>query len=922
MVLFWFLLALVLLVAALIILRLDAKQRRSRAGGQRPAVQQGRPRSSSEGLEAGTGQVNAEGDEPQQADNASNADKADSAGQTDQADNADEAGSAGALGKTTNQDDDDNSSAHPTPSTGDSGAADESTGTTTTPSEPGAPMLAPFQRADGDQSGGGVSAAGLAGGAAAAGAVAAGVGAVAAGKTDKSDKTDKAEKAEKKAEKEAEKKAARSAAKQAAADASAADAAAQADAAAHAAADDEALAAASASQSDAAASGPAPSGPEFSDHATSDPAPLDPAEPTVESSPRLLDRVRALLPARRTTARPAEQVEPEPADPLAGSPVVRWLEDREFAPTPTPAPEFRHGDFAGGLSALGTVSHGVFRGRRAIMGVTGGRTVLALRRDTASDVVLDLSRPDVDSEPGFHDAGDVGVLEARTSDYGRLDLVDRDRLIDAIRDVPADVRRIWAEGEWVAATIDGVDDPTGWDDVVMALHGAADVVAPFPPIGGRARALPSELDPGAPAAADGPQADPTMGMDGEVGTGTHGNGPLPDPEDLVVVDDSSDPTATTVPARPTAGTGPVGVAAPGADSGDGSASGFLAAGEVGTAGAAGAAAAATRKGGHLRLVPDRPAARDLSDRPVVADRGDVVDGTDAGASAEAGAPAGDETAIPQPTGEVPEVEGSDVEAPAAEEPAVEEPDPFAEVMKPSGPIESRGDVAADHLEPRPPLARPTRGVGQAYPEDASVPPLAAGVATGGAGIKPLGSEDNEDEIRDEVERFDAARIDGGSDFDGSSGRHGSEASGSEASGSNESGSDGSGSGEGTSGTGRSDSQDANEPAADESASEQRGSGGKHGADDLDPSEVTQKLSVAELAERMGIDPSEMRSSGRRRRRAEPEDEKAEDEKADGGAEESSQSSEASNPAPGRERPGIEPDVERTTRLHLPPDIRE
>ena len=53
-----------------------------------------------------------------------------------------------------------------------------------------------------------------------------------------------------------------------------------------------------------------------------------------------------------------------------------------------------------------------------------------------------------------------------------------------------------------------------------------------------------------------------------------------------------------------------------------------------------------------------------------------------------------------------------------------------------------------------------------------------------------------------------------------------------------------------------------------------------------------------------------------------EDEKAEDEKADGGAEESSRSSEASNPAPGRERPGIEPDVERTTRLHLPPDIRE
>src|SRR5699024_1960919 len=186
---------------------------------------------------------------------------------------------------------------------------------------------------------------------------------------------------------------------------------------------------------DASADAVATTGPVVDD-GPAEPAPLDPAEPTAESSPRLLDRVRALLPARRQPSSALEPVEESPADPLADSPVVRWLEDREFAPTPTPAPEFMHGDFSGGLSALGTVSHGIFRGRRAIMGVTGGRTVLALRRGTASDVVLDLSRPDVEAEPGFHDAGEVGVLEARTSDYGRLDLIDRDRLVDAVREVP------------------------------------------------------------------------------------------------------------------------------------------------------------------------------------------------------------------------------------------------------------------------------------------------------------------------------------------------------------------------------------------------------------------------------------------------------------------------------------------------------
>src|SRR5699024_4314593 len=352
------------------------------------------------------------------------------------------------------------------------------------------------------------------------------------------------------------------------------------------------------------------------------------------------------LPARkphRGADRAAEPVEAEPVDPLAGSPVVRWLEDREFAPTPTPAPEFWHGDFAGGLSARGTVSHGVLRGRRAIMGVTGGRTVLALRRDTASDVVLDLSRPDVDAEPGFHDAGEVGVLEARTSDLGRLDLLDRDRLADSVRNVPASVRRIWAEGEWVAATIDGVDDPSGWDDVVMALHGAADVVAPFPPIGGRARALPAGIDPGAPAAADGPEADPSTGMDGEAGTGTHEAAPLPGSRDDVVVDT---PTATTAPDAAQSGQpGQPEQPVQSVQSGPWA-----------------------KRAGPLRRVPARPAARDLTDVPVKADRGD--------APAETGTeePAVDEAGTEEPgTGE-----------PGTGEPGTEDADPFAEIMESTG----------------------------------------------------------------------------------------------------------------------------------------------------------------------------------------------------------------------------------------------
>ena len=544
------------------------------------------------------------------------------------------------------------------------------------------------------------------------------------------------------------------------------------------------------------------------------------AEPTAQSAPRLLDRVRGFLPARRQNGRPPEQAAAPAVDPLADSPVVRWLEDREFEPTPTPAPEFRHGDFAGGLSALGTVSHGMFRGRRAIMGVTGGRTVLALRRDTASDVVLDLSRADIDAEPGFHDAGEVASLEARSSDYGRLDLIDRDRLTSAVGDVPADVRRIWAEGEWVAATIDGVDDPSTWDDVVVALHGVADVLAPFPPIGGRARALPLEIDPGSPGAADGPEADPTVGMDGEVGTGTHGTtGPAPASvatSDPFAADDIAGQTPVSVPAQATAAEGPD---------------------DEGPDEQPQLPQPEPRRAGHLRLVPERKGARDLADVPVVADRGD----TDAEPEAD-----------PLPAaGEAPvEAAGSDLGDRTAEHSVAEEPDPFAEIMEPSGPLPARGDVAADHLPTRPPLSRPTRGAGQAYPEDASVPPLAAGVATGGSGIKPLGSEDDEDEIRTEVERFDAARIDGGSDLD-------------------------------------------------------TGVGGRHAqpADDQTPVWL-----------RPEVTPAPPRAGSGKHRRVEPEAEQAADAEPSAAA--------STGTGSGRERPGVEPDVEQTTRIQLPPDIRD
>src|SRR5699024_5018792 len=56
------------------------------------------------------------------------------------------------------------------------------------------------------------------------------------------------------------------------------------------------------------------------------------------------------------------------------------------------------------------------------------------------------------------------------------------------------------------------ENPATWDDTVVVLYEAAGVLAPLPPVGGRARPLPAEIDPGAPGAVEGPEADPAGGV--------------------------------------------------------------------------------------------------------------------------------------------------------------------------------------------------------------------------------------------------------------------------------------------------------------------------------------------------------------------------------------------------------------------------
>jgi|GEM_PF-5011423 len=554
-------------------------------------------------------------------------------------------------------------------------------------------------------------------------------------------------------------------------------------------------------------------------------------------APTLFGRVRALFSGRgRDDSREATGADAEggneheaAVDPLEGSPVVAWLETRGFEPTADPAPRFGRGDFAAGTPPLGAISTGVFRGRDALMGVSGGHTVLALRRPAATGTVVEFARDDVPADPALRHTGVSGRLGVATDDprtSGVLPtLVDRDRVDAVLVDVPPAVRRIWVEDDWAVATVDGRESIADWDDTVVALDTLVDVLAVLPPAGGRGRSLPVDTDPGAPGAAAGPAADPALGMDGtdmdlvemdtelvETDTELVETEPGPvetaaaEPVTPVTGDPGPDEHETPATARtismaavrdtPESGTPGSDVESGESDADEDGHHGGRRAGlgaAVAGAAAAGLGALRNRRAGHLRVVPEQSdSMRSLTDRPVVRDSGET-DPARAGGEADPArdsgetAPAstgGERPAEPVPaprrTGStaidprtfaaggavpVPQAPLDPETEPAQVEPVAPEPGLFDELMNTGAVPANRGDVAADHLAPRPPLPRPSRATGQTVGGEATVPPLASAAPGVGGSIKPLGADGDEDtdEIRSDLEAFEAARLDGGHD---------------------------------------------------------------------------------------------------------------------------------------------------------------
>ncbi|WP_448852668.1 hypothetical protein [Corynebacterium sp. 335C] len=144
---------------------------------------------------------------------------------------------------------------------------------------------------------------------------------------------------------------------------------------------------------------------------------------------------------------------------------------------------------------------GFSHGRELRLADVGGRTVVALRRETGSDVVLEFARDRgdglslVEEVPGGSVASTDPVLVRRLLTAAE---------IDSVRRMPGCIDALWAEGEWAIALLADDSGPDDWDEALPAVAEFADVARRLPPSDGDRVLDPSTWDPTRPHAGDAP----------------------------------------------------------------------------------------------------------------------------------------------------------------------------------------------------------------------------------------------------------------------------------------------------------------------------------------------------------------------------------------------------------------------------------
>lgn len=426
---------------------------------------------------------------------------------------------------------------------------------------------------------------------------------------------------------------------------------------------------------------------------------------------------------------------------LAGA-QERWLEARAFAEVPvaqSPVAGERDENLAGAHRAF----VGTFRGSEVVVSFAGPRTVFSISRPGPATTAFSMERTrgsaaDPAGAPagGGTDAATVEQMTLRADDEAADALLDDPRVMTALRGAPADFSRCDVSVAWGHTSVAEEALPQ-YDGCIVTLHALVSAAAALP--AGRGAPLDLEQsDPGNAGVgrelAEGEQKPPRVVDSEEFDTDVEDLG-----DDLDAESAQVDDTAATFAPRGNDRPGHLRLVKT-----SGSGSGAAAAGAAG----AGAVAAGA---GAARVVSGRD-----DDEREDDERGDDAE---AGETAETAGTT--ESAEPAESGERVESTGSVESA----EPG--EPDPFEQAMRSDAVPADRGDVAADFLPQRAPVPRPSRGTAARYGDDEDMPALAEPElgehGTDGAGFKPLGASDDDEEessetISAEVRRFESARL--------------------------------------------------------------------------------------------------------------------------------------------------------------------
>ncbi|PRQ11805.1 hypothetical protein C1Y63_03960 [Corynebacterium sp. 13CS0277] len=110
----------------------------------------------------------------------------------------------------------------------------------------------------------------------------------------------------------------------------------------------------------------------------------------------------------------------------------------------------------------------------------GGRTLIAVRRAHASDVVVEMTRPGTPVEADQFPGGDLEGFTLSASEENLVPRLIDSRLRTALHTMPPVVELVWAESDWVVAALPRTSKPSDWDDTLAPLAMVADVAHALP----------------------------------------------------------------------------------------------------------------------------------------------------------------------------------------------------------------------------------------------------------------------------------------------------------------------------------------------------------------------------------------------------------------------------------------------------------